>query len=127
MSRKHNKALTDHAKMLRKNMTRHEKHLWYDFLKTYPLRVLRQKIIDVYITDFYCAAAKIVIERDGSQHFFEQGLDYDKKRSTVFGEYGISVLRFTNLEIDQNFEGVCEQIDREIQKKSGSGGEYKRQ
>ena len=62
---KHNKALVQNAKALRKNMTKEEKHLWYDFLRTYPIRFLRQKILGKYIADFYCAEAKLVIELDG--------------------------------------------------------------
>ena len=69
MKYQHNPKLTENAKELRKNMTKEEKHLWYDFLKTYPVRFLRQKVIDDYISDFYCHKARIVIELDGSQHY----------------------------------------------------------
>ena len=70
---KHNPKLTGNAKVLRKNMTKEERHLWYDFLKDYPVRVLRQKVIDRYIVDFYFSAARIAIELDGSQHYEEKG------------------------------------------------------
>ena len=69
MDRKHNSKLTTLARNLRKNMTKEEKHLWYDFLKNYPVRFLKQKVIDNYIVDFYCHEAKLIIELDGSQHF----------------------------------------------------------
>jgi very-short-patch-repair endonuclease len=69
MSYKHNSKLTDKAKTLRKNMTKEERHIWYDFLRDYPVRFLRQKVIDNYIVDFYCAKARLVIEIDGSQHY----------------------------------------------------------
>ena len=80
-SRKHNTALTENAKALRKGMTKEERHLWYDFLRTYPIRFLRQKVIDRYIADFYCHAARLVIELDGSQHYEEQGLLRDRIRT----------------------------------------------
>lgn len=66
MNGKHNKTLTPIARKLRKDMTREERHLWYDFLREYPIRFLRQKVIGSYVVDFYCAAAKLVVELDGS-------------------------------------------------------------
>lgn len=69
MQRKHNKNLTENARYLRRNMTKEEKRLWYDFLKDYPIRFLRQKVIDTYIADFYCHKARFIIELDGSQHY----------------------------------------------------------
>ena len=80
MHRKHVPALTARARELRQNMTREERHLWYDFLKNYPVRFLRQKVIDGYIVDFYCASAKIAIELDGSQHYTDEGRVYDEER-----------------------------------------------
>ncbi len=99
------------AKNLRKNMTKEEKHLWYDFLKTYSPRFNRQKIIGKYIVDFYCAKAKLVIELDGSQHFEEEAILYDNERSDFLKQYGLIVLRIPNNEINSNFYGVCEYID----------------
>ena len=81
MERKHNTELTTNARTLRKNMTKEEKQLWYDFLKTYPVRFLRQKVIDNYIVDFYCHSARLIIELDGSQHYEEKGLLKDKIRT----------------------------------------------
>ena len=69
MERKHNKNIVSLARELRKNMTKEEKHLWYDFLRTYPIKFMRQKIIGRYIADFYCAKANLVIELDGSRHY----------------------------------------------------------
>lgn len=68
MLRKHNPALTERARTLRKQMTPEERHLWYDFLRSYPVRFLRQKVIGNAIVDFYCAKATLAIELDGSQH-----------------------------------------------------------
>ena len=81
MARKHNTDLTSNARTLRKNMTKEERHLWYDFLKNYPVRTLRQKVIDNYIVDFYCHSARLIIELDGSQHYEEKGLLKDKIRT----------------------------------------------
>ncbi len=108
---KHNPALTENARKLRKNMTKQERRLWYDFLKTYPLRFLRQKIIDNYIVDFYSAKAKLVIELDGSQHYEEHGLLRDIIRTERIEAYGLTVIRIPNNVIMRNFKGVCEYID----------------
>ncbi len=113
---KHNKILTPYAKNLRKNMTKQEKHLWYDFLRTYRLRFLRQKVIENYVVDFYCSKAKLVIEIDGGQHYTEEAMEYDKKRTEILEGYGLKVIRFTNLDIDNNFEGVCNNIDDIVSK-----------
>ena len=92
-------------------MTKEEKHLWYDFLRTYPNHFIRQKIIGDYIVDFYCASAKLVIELDGSGHYTEEGIEYDKQRTAILNEYGLRVLRISNTEIHNNFRNVCEYID----------------
>ena len=112
MQRKHNKGIVPTAKMLRKNMTKEEKHLWYDFLRTYPVRFSRQKVLGRYIADFYCAEAKLVIELDGSGHYTEEGKQYDEERTAFLEEYGLTVIRIPNTEIHKNFRGVCEYIDR---------------
>ena len=111
MSLKYNGKNIILAKNLRKNMTREEKRLWYDFLSDYSVRFQRQKAIDEYIVDFYCHKAKLVIELDGSQHFTSHGYLEDKKRTQTLQTYGIRVLRFTNKQINENFCGVCEYID----------------
>ena len=103
------------AKELRKNATRQENRLWYDFLCTYPVRFQRQKTIGRFIADFYCHAAKLIIEIDGSQHGTQQGLAYDQERTAYLEKYGLHVIRFFNLDIDDNFVGVCETIHREVQ------------
>ena len=115
MDRKYNKALVTPAKILRKNMTREERRLWYDFLRNHPVRFSRQKILGKYIADFYCAQAKLVIELDGSQHFDEDGLSYDAKRDAFLQGYDITVLRIPNNEVNHHFQGVCERIDQLVQ------------
>ena len=114
MDRKHNSKIVPFAKELRKNMTKEERHLWYDFLKTYPVRFLRQKVLGRYIADFYCAKANVVIELDGSQHYEDEGLVNDKKRTEYLEQYGIKVIRISNLDVLKNFEGVCMYIDNEV-------------
>ena len=81
MSKSNNAIIKQYARTLRNQMTKEERHLWYDFLKPYPVRFLRQYIVDRYIVDFYCPSAKLVIEVDGSQHYESEGLVYDKIRT----------------------------------------------
>ena len=117
---KHNKALVSNAKALRKNMTKEEKHLWYDFLRTYPIRFLRQKILGKYIADFYCAEAKLVIELDGSGHYTPETKTYDAERTEFLSEYGLLVIRVLNREVTNNFYGVCEYIDKIVRERIDS-------
>ena len=119
MNYRHNKHLTPFAKQLRKNMTKEERHLWYDFLKDYPVRFLRQKVIDDYIVDFYCSRARLAIELDGSQHYEKEGLLKDKIRTVDIEKRDIAVVRIPNNEIFKNFEGVCEYIDIIVKKRVG--------
>ena len=98
------------AQRLRKNQTKEENHLWYDFLKTYPVQFRRQYPIGPYYADFYCYKASLVVELDGSQHYDQEGLEYDKIRTQYMNQQGIRVLRFANSDIWQNFSGVCERI-----------------
>ncbi len=114
VNRRHNKLLVPLAKNLRKDMTDEEKHLWYDFLRTYPVRFIRQKIIDGYIVDFYCAKAKLVIELDGSQHGEEKNAIKDSARDFELSKYDIKVIRIPNHKIWNNFKGVCEYIDFQV-------------
>ena len=111
MLNKHNKNLTPFAKNLRKAMTKEERKLWYDFLRSYPVKFLRQKVLGLYIADFYCAKAKLVIELDGSEHYSESGIIKDNERTEFLKCYGITVVRIPNNEIWHNFAGVCAYID----------------
>ena len=105
----------ENARWLRREMTPHERKLWYLFLRKYPMKIYKQRIIGRFIVDFYCASAKLVIEIDGSQHYESQGMAYDTERSVFLSALGLAVLRFSNRDIDRNFRGVCEQIDITIQ------------
>ena len=111
---KKNNKLLNVARILRRNMTRQEKHLWYDFLRYYPVKIYKQRIIDDFIADFYCHSARLVIELDGSQHYTNQGKAHDEARTEILERYGIHVLRFSNKDVNDNFEGVCYKIDKVI-------------
>lgn len=122
MSLPYQRNLIPRAKELRKNATKEENHLWYDFLRHYPIRFQRQKTIGGFIVDFYCHAAKLVIELDGSQHHTQQGLAYDQERTAIMQQYGIQVLRFSNRDINTQFREVCDAIHQEVEKRlKGSG------
>lgn len=111
MQSKHNKQLVPLAKQLRREMTKEERHLWYDFLRSYPVRFSRQKVLGKYIADFYCSQAKLVIELDGSQHYEENHAKKDAQRTEFLHGYDLTVIRIPNNEISRNFQGVCEYID----------------
>ena len=110
MNETHNGRLSSNAKVLRKNMTKEERHLWYDFLKPLPLMVHRQKVIGKYIVDFYIAEAKLVIELDGSQHFDPAGQKADQVRDAYLNSIGLTVLRYSNSDIHFRFQDVCRDI-----------------
>ena len=114
MQRKHNSQIVPAAKMLRKNMTKEERHLWYDYLRTYPVRFSRQKVLGKYIADFYSAQAKLVIELDGGGHYTQETIEYDIARTAFLEGYGLKVIRIPNNEINCNFRGVCEYIDEVV-------------
>jgi len=107
----------ENARRLRREMTPHERKLWYLFLRKYPVKIYKQRIIGSFIVDFYCASAKLVIELDGSQHYDLQGMAYDRERSAFLTALGLVVLRFSNRDIDTNFQTVCNQIDLTIQRR----------
>ena len=110
----------ENARRLSREMTPHERKLWYLFLRKYPVKIYKQRIIGKFVVDFYCACAKLVIEVDGSQHYEPQGMAYDAERSAFLSAMGLDVLRFSNRDIDRDFRGVCEQIDLTIQNRQQS-------
>ena len=103
------------AKVLRKNMTPWERKLWYDFLRNYPVRFQRQKAIGNYIADFYCAKARLVIVLDGGGHYTPERAEKDEQRTYDLIAMNLTVARICNLDVDQNFCGVCEYVDRLVQ------------
>ena len=114
--KQYNKANIPLAKELRKNMTPWERKLWYEFLRSYPVRFQRQKAIGNYIVDFYCAQAQLVIELDGGGHYTPEQIKDDEERSNTLHKMKLRVIRICNLDIDRNFRGVCEFLDFEVKK-----------
>ena len=108
----HNQRLTSRSQQLRKNMTKEERRLWYEYLRSYPVRFRRQVTCGTYILDFYCAAAKLAVELDGSGHYEEKQQAYDEKRRIFFENMGVRILRFANTDVMRNLSGVCQMIDR---------------
>ena len=121
MSLEYNKNLIPRAKELRHPMTRHERRLWYDFLNTHPICFQRQKVIGQYIADFYCHAARLVVELDGAQHYEAHAKNYDAERTAFLEAAGLKVLRFPNAAVDRDFAGVCAAIDREAAQRAAQG------
>ena len=116
----YNSSLCDTARMLRRNMTKQERHLWYDFLRYRQENWKRQRAIDGYIVDFFCYSARLVIELDGSQHYTEEGEEYDRIRTEVQERYQLEVMRFLNSEVDRNFDYVCLAIEEKVRERTGS-------
>ena len=106
----YNKKLVKNAQTLRKNMTDEEKKLWYRFLKRLPVTVNRQKNIGKYIVDFFISSKKLVIEIDGSQHEIEENKTADIERDRFLNSLGITVLRYSNVYLNKNFNLVCDDI-----------------
>ena len=121
MNNKNNSNLTKYSQILRREMTKEERRLWYDFLKELPVTVNRQKVVGKYILDFYIASSKLAIELDGSQHYSVAGAYNDSKRAEYLSKLGITVLRFSNLDVMHNFAGVCEVILEFIEDNSDAG------
>ncbi len=106
----YNPKLNERAKELRKNMTKAEKKIWFDFLRGLPFTFQRQKVLDNYIADFYCSKMQLVIEIDGDSHFSNDSIEYDKIRTSILNGYGLQVKRYTNSDIYNNFDFVCNEV-----------------
>ena len=113
----HNKDLTVLAQKLRKEMTKEERKLWYQFLRHFRVQFKRQVTCGMYILDFYCPSAKLAIELDGYYHSVSEIIESDKARTEYLSTLGIQVMRFPNRDIWQDFERVCKQIDFLVQKR----------
>ena len=111
-----NKQLKGFSTRLRNDATKEERKLWYEYLRKYPVQFNRQRIIGNYIVDFYCPRAKLAVELDGSQHYEKRGKQQDDERTYYLNSNGITVLRFSNLDINTNLEGVCTVIDTEVKR-----------
>ena len=109
------KTILRQSQYLRKNMTKEERHLWYDFLKTYPVQFKRQYPVGPYFVDFYCYKAKLILELDGSQHCEPAQIEYDRVRTSYLEQQGFSVLRLSNRDVVEHFRSVCDAIDIAVQ------------
>ena len=109
------------AQTLRKNQTKEEAKLWYQFLRKYPLQFRRQFQFGNYIVDFYCAKAKLVVELDGSGHYEPETITYDEQRTAYLHSLGLKVLRYGNNDVSQHFRQVCEVIDMEAKSRYSEG------
>ncbi|MGB3401749.1 MAG: endonuclease domain-containing protein [Microcoleaceae cyanobacterium] len=107
----YNPALVSKAKELRRNMTPAENKIWYQYLRYFKFRVLRQRPIDYFIVDFYCPKLKLIIEIDGESHFTKEGIEYDKERTQRLEGYSLKMVRFTNQQVLNDFEAVCAVIE----------------
>lgn len=105
-----NPKLKARARELRKNSTEAENKIWQNFLRNFPLQVNRQKPIDNFIVDFYVPKMKLVIEIDGDTHFNDNAIEYDRQRTAILEGHGLMILRFTNKDVYENLEYVCEAI-----------------
>jgi len=115
LNQTNNPNLRKNAQKLRREMTKEERRLWYDFLKRLPVTVNRQKVIGPYIVEFYCASRKLVIELDGSQHYEDEGAASDRERDHALNQLGITVARYSNDDIYRNFDGVCADLLRRLE------------
>jgi very-short-patch-repair endonuclease len=106
----YNPDLVERARQMRKNMTRAEFKLWTDFLKDHELKFMRQRPIDNYIVDFYCAEKKLAVEVDGDSHYSADAFEYDVQRTNVLKGYGIMILRSTNDDVLKNLSGFRQRI-----------------
>lgn len=113
----YNPKLIARANALRKKMTPAERKLWTELFKSYPLNVVRQKIIDNYIVDFYCAKLGLVIEIDGNVHDTSEAQEYDCERTKILEDYDLKVMRFSNTEVEAEFDKVRRIIMDEINPK----------
>jgi very-short-patch-repair endonuclease len=98
------------SQSLRRDPSPAERKLWFEFLRELPVKFTRQKPLGRYIADFYCASQRLVIEVDGDSHFDDEGARYDRARTASLEAEGIRVMRITNLEVMEQFEGVCQRI-----------------
>ena len=111
---KKNNKLLEQARELRRAMTPQERHLWYDYLQQYPVKIYKQRIIDNFIVDFYCHKARLIIEVDGAGHYTHEGRAYDLARTKALENYGLHVMRISDREVEEQFDRVCQIIDDAI-------------
>ena len=100
------KRLLEFAKSMRREMTEPEKRLWHQLRaqRFEGTKFRRQNVVGRYIADFYSRGAMLIIEVDGDTHAFQE--DYDRVREDFFHGLGLAVLRFTNIDVMANMDGV---------------------
>ena len=111
----YNKTLTEKARKNRKNPTPAEQKLWHEVLQSKRLdnlKFTRQKPLDEYIVDFYCAKLMLAIKIDGDTHAGQK--QYDEDRTKNLNKYGVEVIRYTNAEVLNNLEGVYQDLHKRI-------------
>jgi very-short-patch-repair endonuclease len=108
--------LTQRSRRLRRDQTPPERKLWYEFLAALPHKFTRQKPLGRYIADFYCAQQLLVIELDGNSHYVTAASGYDSERAASLAAKGIRIIRFTNSDVMERFEGVCNTILAALEK-----------
>ena len=113
--------MRERVQELRHKMTPMEKKLWYSFLRTYPVKMYKQRPIRTFVADFYCPLARLVIELDGSQHYEDKGIKYDAERTKFLEQNGLTVVRIPNNEINRNFDSVCEYLDSVLKSRCRTG------
>ena len=119
--KQYEKRNTPLARSLRKNMTPWERKLWYEYLRTYPVRFYRQKPLGEFIVDFYCPKARLVVELDGSGHYMQEQMQRDERRTAELEKMGLRIVRLCNLDVWQNFVGTCEYLDGIIKERVLNG------
>jgi very-short-patch-repair endonuclease len=102
--------LTARSRALRRQSTPAETKLWFDLLRHCPAKFSRQKALGGYVADFYCASRRLVVEIDGDSHFTAEAEKRDAVRDAWLEQKGLRILRFTNQDVMQRFEGVCLEI-----------------
>ena len=112
-----NEKVKNFAQELRKNATKEENALWYQYLRKHPVQFRRQCVLGKYIVDFYCSKARLIVELDGSQHYETTGIEHDVQRTQYLESLGLKVLRFSNADVNLQLRSVCQQIDLEIQER----------
>src|SRR3954470_11291431 len=110
----YNLRLKTPARTLRRDATPAERKLWFEFLSYLPEKFTRQKPLGPYIADFYCSRLRLVIEIDGDSHCVGQGEAKDARRTAALAAMNVRVVRFTNVEVREQFDRVCGRIQKAL-------------
>jgi very-short-patch-repair endonuclease len=111
----YDKRLVKKARENRKHPTSAEKKMWFGILRNKAfqnLKFTRQKPLNHFIVDFYCSKLLLAVEIDGDSHAGQE--EYDRQRTERLGRYGITVIRYTNIDVMQNLDGVYEDLQEKV-------------